>query len=90
MRFVASALLLVLLSAGAFAQGDRGTITGTVSDPAGAVVSGAAVEAKHVETGTVYDTTSTTTGNFTLSELPVGNYEVTVTVPGFKKYTVPG
>ena len=33
----------------AFAQGDRGTITGRVADPAGPVVAGAAVEAKHVE-----------------------------------------
>ena len=36
-----------------FGQSDRGTITGTISDPAGAVVAGVAVEAKNVATGAV-------------------------------------
>ena len=44
------------------------------------------MEARHVETGTVYQGASTGTGNYTLSQLPVGTYEITVTVPGFKKY----
>ena len=70
----------------ASAQTDRGTITGTVSDPAGAVVANAAIEARHIETGTVYPTVSTATGNYTIAQLPVGAYEVSVTVPGFKKY----
>ena len=74
----------------AFAQTDRGTITGTVSDPAGAVVANAAIEARHIETGTVYPTVSTATGNYTIAQLPVGAYEVTVTVPGFKKYVRSG
>jgi hypothetical protein len=74
----------------ASAQGERGTITGTVGDPAGAVVAAAAVQAKHVETGTVYNTTTTTTGNYTLGQLPVGEYEISVAVPGFKKYTRSG
>jgi hypothetical protein len=79
--------ILFVSSAVAFAQGERGTITGAVSDPGGAVVAAAGIQARHVETGTTYDTTSTATGNYTLSQLPVGTYEVTVTVPGFKRYT---
>ena len=51
MRFTIIRFWLVLLAGSVFGQGDRGTITGTVSDPAGAVVAGAAIEAKHVETG---------------------------------------
>src|SRR5579871_3488911 len=90
MRWFTSVGLMLGLCAMAFAQGDRGTITGTISDPAGAVVAAAAVQARHVETGTVYDTTSTNTGNYTLSQLPVGSYEVTVTVAGFKKYVRSG
>src|SRR5712691_9132951 len=70
-----------------FAQGERGTITGTVSDPAGAVVAGAPIQAKNVENGSLYDASTTSTGNYTLSQLPVGTYEVMVTVPGFKRYT---
>src|SRR5579871_6786659 len=90
MRSFLLALLMCSTAALSLAQGDRGTITGTVSDPAGAVVAAATVEARHVETGTSYDTVSTSTGNYTLSQLPVGTYEVDVTVPGFKKFVRSG
>ena len=70
----------------ASAQTDRGTITGTVSDPAGAVIAGAVIEAKNVATGAVYPVASSATGNYTIAQLPAGAYELSVTVPGFKKY----
>ncbi len=72
------------------AQTDRGTITGTVADPAGAVVANATVEARNAEGGTAYQAATTGTGNFTLAQLPAGTYELTVTVPGFKKSVRPG
>jgi len=50
-----------------FAQSDRGTITGTISDPAGAVVAGARIEAKNIATSAVYEVASTDTGNYTLA-----------------------
>src|SRR5262249_25693499 len=68
-------------------QAATGTITGTVTDPAAAVVSGAEVTARNIETGVVYPTTSTSTGNYTISQLPVGTYEVTVKFAGFKTYS---
>jgi hypothetical protein len=77
---------LFLLVANAFAQSDRGTITGTVSDPAGAVVASAAIQVRNTATGVVYEAASTDTGNYTLVQLPVGTYEMEVSVPGFKKY----
>jgi len=81
---------LAVLSLGlisvAFAQSDRGTITGTVSDPAGAVVASAPMEARNTENGALYQAATSTTGNYTLSQLPAGTYELSVTVPGFKKY----
>jgi hypothetical protein len=86
-----SAVACILMAAGALlAQSDRGTITGTVSDPAGAVVAGAAVEIKNVETGAVYQAGTSATGNYTLAQLPAGNYELSVAAPGFKKYVRPG
>jgi len=86
MRLRVVALCLGLLTIPAlFAQSDRGTITGTVSDPAGAVVAGANVQAKNIETGVVFDTVTSATGNYTIGQLPVGSYEVDVTVQGFKK-----
>jgi hypothetical protein len=77
----------ILLAAGClYAQSDRGTITGTVADPAGAVIANAAIEVKNSETGVVYPTATTATGNYTLAQLPAGPYEMTVTAAGFKKY----
>jgi hypothetical protein len=89
-HIVALVLCGVLLPIVSPAQGDRGTITGEISDPAGAVVANAAIEARHIETGTVYPSQSTSTGNYTISQLPVGTYEVSVTVPGFKKFVRTG
>src|SRR5579871_6307508 len=82
-------LLLCCLTAG-FAQSDRGVITGTVSDPAGAVVANAAIEAKNADSGVVFQAGTSATGNYTLAQLPVGTYELSVTVPGFKKVVRPG
>src|SRR5438093_13743822 len=67
----------------AFAQTDRGTITGTVSDMTGAVVPGTRVEAKNVQTGSTYTAGSSETGNYTLPQLPAGVYEVSISLPGF-------
>jgi hypothetical protein len=79
-----------LFAIAAFAQSDRGTITGTIVDQTAAVVPGAKVMAKLVETGAVSQATATETGNFTLPSLPVGTYELSVEAAGFKKTTQPG
>jgi len=54
----------------AFGQSDRGTITGTITDPGGAVIAGAAVEAKNVATGATFPAATSATGNYTISQLP--------------------
>src|SRR2546426_2946407 len=86
-----SLLLAVCLVAvpAAFAQTDRGTITGTVSDATGAVIPGATIEAKNVGTGAIYTAGSSETGNFTLAQLPAGTYQVFVLLPRFKKFVRP-
>ena len=78
---------LFVVSFCAFGQAGTGTITGTVSDPAGSVISAATVEAKNTETGVVYPAATTGTGNYSISQLPVGTYEVSVKMPGFKAYS---
>src|SRR5712691_7794036 len=82
-RTIAVGLFAVALAA--FAQTDRGTITGTIADPAGAVVASAPIEIRNVETGATYQVGSSATGNYTV-QVPAGSYELTVNVPGFKKY----
>jgi hypothetical protein len=87
MRVAFVAVCLLQISSIAFGQAGGGTITGTVSDQAGAVIPGATIEATNVETGVTYPVKSTTTGNYSISQLPVGIYEITVKVQGFKTYS---
>ena len=80
----------LLVPALLWGQSDRGTITGTVSDPAGAVIPGAKVVAKSPENGSVLETVTTATGNYTLPSLPVGAYDLSVEAAGFTKYIQEG
>jgi hypothetical protein len=77
----------LIAASSALAQVGNGSITGTVTDPAGAVVAGANIEVKNTETGVVYPGVSTSTGKYSIPSLPVGTYSVTVKVQGFKTYT---
>ena len=90
MRSFSIALVLFFVALTLFAQTDRGTITGTVSDPAGAVVANAAIEARNSGTGAVYQVASSATGNYTIPNLPTGTYDLSVIVPGFKKFVRAG
>ena len=84
-------LLTLLLGASQTSgQATSGTISGTVLDPAGNVVSGATVTAKNTGTG-VSPASFTTTGDgtFVFSNLQPGTYSVTTTAPsGFKTKTI--
>src|SRR6266496_3793449 len=75
----------LLCAVALFAQSDRGTITGTVNDPAGAVVPGAKVTLTNTETAALFETVSTPTGNYTIPSLPIGIYSLTVEAAGFNK-----
>ena len=87
MRFLTVSFLL---TAAIFAQSDRGSITGTISDPASAIIPAASVTAKNSDTGAQYQTVTTATGNYTLSQLPAGVYDLSVEVAGFNKFTQRG
>ncbi len=79
--------LLSLVASLAFGQGATASITGTVTDPSGAVVAGVAIEARNAETGAVYQAASTSAGNYTVPGLPVGTYVLSAKAAGFKTYT---
>jgi hypothetical protein len=74
------ACLVLATSLAILAQSDRGTITGTIVDPAGAIVPNAPIEIRNVENGAVYQAASSATGNYTLAQLPAGQYELSITV----------
>jgi hypothetical protein len=84
------ALLLLIVPVSIMAQTDRGSITGTVSDATGAMVPAAKVVATRADTGGVYETVTTSTGNYTLPSLPVGTYDLSFEARGFEKYIQKG
>ncbi len=79
-------LAVLLLSWSLSAQSNRGAITGTVADSAGALIPGVQVVITNSETGAKSDTVTTGTGNYSLLQLPVGTYTLTVEHAGFNKY----
>jgi hypothetical protein len=68
------------------AQTFRGTILGTVTDPSGAVIAGAKVSVKNLGTGLERSTETSADGSYSLPELPIGTYSVTVTQTGFQTH----
>jgi hypothetical protein len=89
--FAIALLVLVVLFGGvANAQEFRGTISGTVVDPAGAVVPGARVVVQEVHTGTIDRTVSDNDGQYVVPFLLPGEYSITATKQGFETLTRSG
>src|SRR5882724_9522278 len=76
---------LLVLAPSASAQKTSGTITGTVTDPSGAVVPSATVSVVSERTGAARETVTNEQGSFSFPELQPGTYSITVNKAGFKK-----
>lgn len=83
-RLLTISFLVSFLTIPISAQTFRGRILGTVTDPNSAVVAGAKVTAKNVGTGLERATTTDSDGNYSITELPIGMYEVRVEQTGFQ------
>jgi hypothetical protein len=83
-----STLMMLLVATSLFSQTFRGAINGSVTDPAGAVVAGAHVRATNTATGVSLDTTSTSDGEFSFQDLPLGSYKISISAAGFTPTTV--
>ena len=70
------------------AQGDRGTITGRVTDQSDAIIPSASVKVVHVATNFERQVTTSDEGSYTITQLPVGSYVVIVTVQNFQTTTL--
>ena len=88
MRIFGSIFLFAMFAACLSAQTFRGGVQGTVTDTTGAVVANAAITVTNPATGFTRSTATDATGNYFVSELPIGNYDVVVKAKGFRPATV--
>src|SRR5881409_1991599 len=85
-RFVTLIFALIVLGTClSVAQISTATILGTVKDTSGALVPGVSITVKHTERGLTRSVVSGERGAYTVALLPVGAYELTTTMPGFKQ-----
>ena len=77
--------LLLFLTVSLLAQTDRGTLTGTVTDPSGRRIVGADLLIKSLATGVERSTKTDGAGVYVVTSLATGNYQVTVGAPGFSQ-----
>ena len=89
-RTVLLASLLLMAATTVFPQNFRGGINGIVTDQSGAIVASAEVKATNEQTSVVYSTTTSTAGEFSFQDLPLGNYTIAVSQSGFSPVRVTG
>ena len=77
--------VMVLAGGPVFGQGFSAALSGIVRDPTGAVLPGVSVTAKHTESGLTRTALTSETGDYRMPALPVGAYEVTAELSGFKQ-----
>jgi len=84
--FTGVLVVFALLSLRALSQTETGTILGTVTDPSGAVVTGATITVTNTGTGAIRKTATDATGSYTVSGLQPGQYEVLISSSGFADF----
>lgn len=82
-RILPSLLMCSLFAIASRAQVTTGNLSGQVMDSSGAIVSDAGVTATAADTGYERTTKSGSDGSYILADLPIGNYTLSVTAPGF-------
>ncbi len=81
---------LALFPAGRLIAGITASISGTVTDPSGAVIAGATIVATNLDTAVAATRTTNAQGFYSFQELPLGKYSIEVKQPGFKSYVQTG
>jgi Carboxypeptidase regulatory-like domain/TonB dependent receptor-like, beta-barrel len=88
-KFVATTLVVLLTSVGAFGQGaSTASISGVVVDSDASVIPGATIVVKNNGTGETFNAVSSERGVFSVPSLVTGTYTVTVTLEGFKTFVL--
>ena len=86
MKLITALTFALALTAPAIAQIVTGTVTGHVSDPSGAAVVQGSIELRKSSTGRVRTTVTDALGEFVLGGLDPGDYTLSISQKGFKKY----
>ena len=89
-RFLAGMFAALLLAGMTFAQVDRASLEGTVTDNSGAVLPGATVKIEAVETGITQEKTTNANGYYRFPGIAVGEYTVFASFRGFKTTAIEG
>src|SRR5215210_373843 len=87
LRAMTALFVLVMFSALAFGQTETGQISGTVTDPNGAVIPGATITVRSINSGAVRNATASDEGVYTVTNLQPGPYEVTAQSGSFAPST---
>jgi len=85
-RGIAPLVALVLAAAAGMAQETRASLSGTVTDPSGAVAAGATLKLTNTETGVSFTTQSNAVGQYRFMFLNPGTYKLSASMPGFKSF----
>ena len=80
---------LLIFGATLRAQLNLATVLGTIKDTSGAVVPNATVTIRNLGTGLERPVTTDSSGDYTITNLAVGHYSLTVSLSGFKTTTIP-
>jgi hypothetical protein len=86
-NFLASAFLLVCLVPALFGQAFS-SLSGTVTDPTGGVIPGAAISVTNTQTGITRETISNDEGRYSFPQIPPGTYQMTAKTPGFSDVAI--
>src|SRR5215471_6097566 len=84
-------VILIFLSCSVvWGQGSTAQISGTVTDPSGAVLPGVEITATQTDTSVSRTAISNETGGYVLPNLPIGPYRLEASLPGFRSFVQTG
>jgi hypothetical protein len=83
-RHLVIVIAMLAAASSSWAQTDRGTFTGAVTDPSGSAVPNVAIKILNTQTNAVYETRTNDVGQYRMPNLPVGAYRITFEIQGFR------
>src|SRR5215471_5869513 len=89
-RMIGPLAASLILNVAAQAQTSRGTVSGTVMDPSGAIIAGAGVALTNIQTGVRLEGAANEAGIYRFDAVDLGTYELRINHPGFTVFLATG